>query len=56
MKAEYETKNKIYKRDEYGWYWLADLSQCGKNIGVIGNYYELNERLASPPEDYHDDL
>ena len=45
MKADhYEVKNTRWKKDEDGWYWVADLYLNGKFMGTIGNYGAIHER------------
>lgn len=47
---EYEQKDKRWLRDADGWYWITELYQNGKRIGLTGNYYDLDEREAERPE------
>ena len=49
MKTKYTIHNVEWKQGDLGWYWVADLHEDGKQIGITGNYYDIEERLPVPP-------
>ena len=40
-------ENVRWCKDELGDYWVADLLENGKKIGVTGNYYDIDETIIN---------
>jgi len=46
----FNTRNVRWVRDNLGWYWFGELFKDTNKIGIIGNYYDVEERLSTLPE------
>jgi len=43
-----KVKNITWHKDELGFFWTADLlNRDGQKMGIVGNYYDVNERDLS---------